>query len=133
MNKFDAMIQLLLEYIDILRSNTELCDQVFDSIMRAFEHSVLTTHQCKFTQFLIFYLCSFNHVYAELFMKRLMEKSVDGNNSTIKQCSAQYLASFVVRASFLRLASRLMFFEVMMAWLLSYIDAIESQYYFDFF
>ena len=121
LEKLDALLLLIFEYLKLLRNST-LCDAVFDSLIRAFDSAIINIHQSKYVQFLIFYCASFEHIYAETFLKRLMDKSVDGSLIS-RQASAQYLTSFVIRASFLRLSTRLACFELMISWLIQYASA----------
>ena len=45
--KLDALMTLMFEYLRLLRSagSTDLCDQVFESLLRVFETTILRTHK----------------------------------------------------------------------------------------
>ena len=104
-------------------SSGDLCDEVFSSLLRVFERSILRTHNSRFLQFLLFYYCSFKHVYAESFLRYLMEKGFEVQTSAVeRQNSALYIASFVARASFLRHASAIVVFEMLLKWTHAYTE-----------
>lgn len=101
----------------------DLCDEVFSSLLRVFERSILRTHNSRFLQFLLFYYCSFKHVYAETFLKYLMTTGFEVQTSNVeRQNSALYIASFVARASFLRHASAIVAFEMLLKWTHAYTE-----------
>jgi hypothetical protein len=91
-------------------------------------HSPCVLLQSRFTQFLVFYYCSIKHVYAEAFIRRLAEKLLDHNtNSVERHNAASFIASFVSRASVLRHATAVSWFEVLLEWLHHYIDAQKKR------
>jgi len=109
-------------------SSGDLCDEVFSSLLRVFERSILRTHNSRFLQCLLFFFCSFRHVYAETFLKYLLERGFDVAVSSVeRQNSALYIASFVARSAFLRQASAGVAFEMLLKWTHAYtLHHIES-------
>jgi len=102
-------------------SASDLCDEVFSSLLRVFERSILRTHNSRFLQFLLFYYTSFSHTYAEAFLSYLLERGFEGSVSAVeRQNAALYIASFVARAAFLRHASALHSFELLLKWTHAY-------------
>lgn len=101
----------------------DLCDEVFSSLLRVFSRSILRTHNSRFLQFLLFYYCDFKHLYAETFLKYLMEKAFDVHTPTVERVGASsYIASFVARAKYLRHASAVVAFEMMLKWSQAYTE-----------
>jgi len=49
---------------------------VFRALLHVFDASILPTHRLRFTQYVLFLYCSFNHQYAERFINFAMEKVV---------------------------------------------------------
>ena len=104
-------------------AQVELCDEVFSSLLRVFSRSILRTHNSRFLQFLLFYYCDFKHLYAETFLKYLMEKAFDVHTPTVERVGASsYIASFVARAKYLRHASAVVAFEMMLKWSQAYTE-----------
>jgi len=127
--KLDAMMQLMFEYLRLLFSvsyseeGEALQDQVFGSLLRVFEGVVLRTHKSKYVQFLLFFYCASQRKYAEMFLRRLLEKAFDKDAPSIdRQNAAAYVASFVARAAFLRHASATVSFELLIRWMHGYVE-----------
>ena len=74
--------------------------QLFDSLLQIFEMNVLTTHRCKYVQFLLFYLCTKDpHHLPERFVDRLTQLALDTKQPfVLRQSALAYLASFLVRS-----------------------------------
>jgi hypothetical protein len=112
--KLDEMMDLMFEYVQstLSRSPEELNplfgamqsggDWLFESVMRIFESLVLLTHKCKFTQFMVFFMCSRTPEYARAFLSYLTAVAVDAKRDpTTRLSCVAYLGSFLARANFL--------------------------------
>ena len=114
-NKLDAMLLLMFEFIERgcasdardaagVSRPTEAAQQLFESLLAAFEASLLHTYKCKCTQFLLFYCCSFHAEFARTFVHVLLAQvRSEQLHTEARIASAAYLASFVARARFLPL------------------------------
>uniref|UniRef100_A0A6B2L176 RNA polymerase I-specific transcription initiation factor RRN3 n=1 Tax=Arcella intermedia TaxID=1963864 RepID=A0A6B2L176_9EUKA len=98
--KLDQIINILILYIQSCPDK----DEIFKILMTVFEQTILTTHQSKYTQFIIFYICQMKYNYVQNFVfKVLLEKVVNPSCPlTIRQAATAYLASFIGRAKFVQ-------------------------------
>jgi RNA polymerase I-specific transcription initiation factor RRN3 len=102
MLKLDGMISLLFQHLDreLSSGSPEQNSITFDQIVSIFRRSVLTTHNSRHTQYLLF---RFTQLYPDLytrFMKSLGSVAFDRNRSIAIRISAiSYLASFAARGS----------------------------------
>ena len=124
-NKLDAMLVLMFDFIERACSpdggNAERAQQLFDSLLAAFENSLLHTYKCKCTQFLLFYCCSFKPAYASTFVHVLLTQlRSEQLHTEARIVSAAYLASFVARARYLPLESALDAVGQLLAWASDY-------------
>lgn len=124
-NKLDAMLVLMFDFIERACSpdggNAERAQQLFDSLLAAFENSLLHTYKCKCTQFLLFYCCSFKPAYASTFVHVLLTQlRSEQLHTEARIVSAAYLASFVARARYLPLESTLDAVGQLLAWASDY-------------
>ncbi|KAI3426053.1 hypothetical protein D9Q98_008021 [Chlorella vulgaris] len=74
----------------------------FETLLAAFERSVLLTHRSKFTQFLLFYSCrQAPEPRCRAFLRLLINRMVDRQQPPIaRSACAAYAASFLARAAF---------------------------------
>ena len=74
MEKLDELMCLMFEYLSQVRqrASDEFSDEVFESLLRVFERTILRTHKSRFTQFLLFFFASSKNNYAEAFVRRLV-------------------------------------------------------------
>ena len=124
-NKLDAMLVLMFDFIERACSpeagDAERAQQIFDSLLAAFETSLLHTYKCKCTQFLLFYCCSFNAAFACTFVQVLLTQlRSEQLHTEARIASAAYLASFVARARFLPLEAALDAVGELLAWASEY-------------
>lgn len=105
-DKLDNMMVLLVQFIDGKlaedSSNGVVRDRLFMQLLRIFEDHILMVHRSKFVQFLLFYIASRDHKFAQAFSKLLMSIFLDVRNPFLKRQSAVvYLGSYFARATFL--------------------------------
>ncbi len=56
-DKMDMLMDMTFDHLQICMKQYH-GNLVFDTLIRSFQTTILDTHKCKFTQFLIFYMCS---------------------------------------------------------------------------
>lgn len=73
--------------------------RLFDMLLPIFESNILTTHRCKYVQFLLFYLCTKDtQRLPTRFIDRLTELALDPQEPLVlRQSALAYLASFLAR------------------------------------
>ncbi|GFR40492.1 hypothetical protein Agub_g1060 [Astrephomene gubernaculifera] len=101
-NKMDSMMELAFEHLGKRIAAGEL-RRLWDTLLSAFERTVLNTHRSKFTQFLLFYTCMHNPTVCPASLIRLLLLRLrDARQPPITRAAcAAYLASFLARAAFL--------------------------------
>ena len=104
-DKLDILMDIMFGYLD------ECCEEggraeeeaVFAILLELFHRSVLDTHRCKFTQFLLFYHCRRGDAYSTRFIESLLAKAFDSGVPPVTRCAAAaYLSGFVARAGYLK-------------------------------
>jgi RNA polymerase I-specific transcription initiation factor RRN3 len=97
--------------------------QLFVSLLRVFDRAILRTHNSRFTQFLVFYVCSFEQKFANDFVHHLLTLIFDTHKySPIERnAAACYLASFLARASFLWHATIVLGLTMLARWTAAYL------------
>lgn len=129
-DKLDTLMCLVFEYLSLVSraGDPKLCNDVFNSLLKVFERSILKTHKSRFTQFLLFFICSVKHTYTEAFLRKLLEITFNINASVSERMSAvSYAASFVARASYLRSATTAYTFEILLQWVHEYIELFNEE------
>ena len=77
----------------------------------------------------MFYLCHFRPSFAEGFVQRLLKVCTDIKTPQNERCfAAAYVGGFVSKAKYLRNASCLTTFEILLQWSLAYIDLYNRNY-----
>ncbi|GAX81547.1 hypothetical protein CEUSTIGMA_g8975.t1 [Chlamydomonas eustigma] len=100
-NKMDSLMELMLKYF-MRRQDAGAGSDLWSCMLSIFERSILSTNRSKFTQYLVFYLCSCepeprcNHL-VEMLLSGLRD---DRQPEVTRSACAAYLASFLARASF---------------------------------
>ncbi|CAB9518332.1 specific transcription initiation factor RRN3 [Seminavis robusta] len=137
--KLDALLLLTFQFVEAkgagsiggLRSLYECC-------MASFESAILITHQSKFVQFLIFYICGLESQLLEGNMQQhatlnhdfaadLIKITFDPYRSTVvRQSAACYLASFVSRAKFVEADTAIESVCALLKWANAYIASVQE-------
>ncbi|PNH03401.1 RNA polymerase I-specific transcription initiation factor RRN3 [Tetrabaena socialis] len=101
-NKLDSMMELAFEHL-AKRIAAGDQRQVWETLLSAFERTVLNTHRSKFTQFLLFYSCLSSPGHSPHGLLRLLFTRLrDTRQPAITRAAcAAYLASFLARSAFL--------------------------------
>lgn len=98
--------------------------------MKAFDRSILLTHQCKYIQFIIFYICQLKSLYFENFaMNHLLPLVLDEQSHVdIRLSSASYIGSFLGRSKFAPLECTLKICLKLADWIHNYITERSANY-----
>lgn len=104
----DVMMLCLFEFLEVHLSRpgneqvTPMEGRLVASMMEVFRGTILLTHQCRFVQFLFFYMASLRPNWTEAVLSCCLTSVFSPNEPMQKRLiSGAYLASFVSRASFL--------------------------------
>ena len=77
----------------------------------------------------MFYFCHFRVSFAEGFVKRLLQVCTDTKTPHYERCfAAAYVGGFVSKAKYLRHASCLTTFEILLQWAVGYIQVYNRTY-----
>ncbi|ORX55863.1 RNA polymerase I-specific transcription initiation factor RRN3 [Piromyces finnis] len=124
--KLDGMLNILFEYISKL-SNDER-DEMFEILMEIFQKTILPTHNSRYTQFLIFYLCSYSPVYVNNFVCLLAQKVITASvPSVIQVASSAYISSFVARAKYMEVGPVKTILQLLTKFALNYVEMNEHR------
>ena len=149
--RLDALLCLLMRYLSSLQQQqrqsavgltdgsavgapssgggSALSDDVFFSLLRVFSASILPTHRVQLVPFVLLYVCSLSHTYAESFLRWLLERAFDESvQPAVRVACVSYVQSFVARASFLRHVSVALTFRHMLEWTAQLSDYTELQW-----
>ena len=121
--KLDTLMFLIFEHLQsVASSNKKSPRQLYKMLLPSFESVILTTHRCKFVQFIVLYLCGLDErksrgpgcdavigdeadkldqpqLFRE-FASKLIDIVLDPYRATVtRQSAACYLASFISRTS----------------------------------
>ena len=130
----DQLMCLIFDYIKIINEDEDdnnLLNELYQTICRVFESTILSTSGLESVQFIIFYLCSFRTQFAEEFVSRLMRLCTDTKRPTHERCfAAGYIGGYVSKAKYLRHTSAFNTFEVLIQWIAAYIQLYKKRYFF---
>jgi len=126
--KLDGCISLIINWIK--DSNETRRNEIFSSLMKAFDQSILLTHQCKYTQFIIFYICQLKSTYFECFViNHLLSLLLDDNCAGLIRISASsYIASFLGRSKFAPLQCTIKVCNRLAKWIHNYIYQHQNKH-----
>ena len=107
--KLDGVMLSLFEYLDQQISNDNgKASRLFEGLTSTLEGPILSTHRCKYVQFVLFYLASRDpsgHV-PTLLMKRLAALAIDDTLPVVaRQAALAFLSSYLVRSRSLSAAA----------------------------
>eukprot|EP00484_Ammonia_sp_Unknown_P030177 CAMPEP_0197030300 /NCGR_PEP_ID=MMETSP1384-20130603/9558_1 /TAXON_ID=29189 /ORGANISM="Ammonia sp." /LENGTH=614 /DNA_ID=CAMNT_0042459617 /DNA_START=12 /DNA_END=1856 /DNA_ORIENTATION=+ len=126
----DQLMCLMFDYIKIIADDHhDLLNEVYQTMSRIFESTILSTHEITSVQFIMFYLCSFRSQFAEEFVSRLMKLCTDTHRPSHERCfAAGYIGGYVSKAKYLRHMSAFTAFDILIQWLLAYTQIYKKQY-----
>lgn len=120
-DKMDSLMELTLSHLRHRISRGEI-QNVWKSLLDAFEGIVLQTHRSKFTQFVVFYVASTSPVYcSKSLLHLLLSKLSDKNQAQIvRSACAAYIGSFLARAAYVPEVAVIETFHKLADWCMRY-------------
>jgi RNA polymerase I-specific transcription initiation factor RRN3 len=120
-DKMDILMEMTIEHLKVCADEGRL-PQVYDTLMHSFQSTILNTHKSKFTQFLVFYLCSLapktcGANFASMLCDIFVNKSRPSNT---RMTAAAYLSSYLSRAKYLPLSVVSVSLRRLVDWCLQY-------------
>ncbi|KAL5705953.1 hypothetical protein ACHQM5_024176 [Ranunculus cassubicifolius] len=98
--KLDKLMVLTCEYIKSCADSGRLIE-VFESLLRSFQHSILNAYKSKFAQFIMFYACSLDpDTCGVRFAVTLADTFVHGASLRDRMSAVAYLSSYLSRGRF---------------------------------
>ena len=125
--KLDALVSMMLDYVsDVSRCDDEL-DGLFNNLLDAFGRVIIPTHRLRYTQFILFYICSYKRKYYDLFIGTLIGLIISHKTSSnIRISAAAYIGSFVSRAKYIEISSARYSLHLLNNFIHSYLDRNEA-------
>ncbi|KAH7421980.1 hypothetical protein KP509_13G084500 [Ceratopteris richardii] len=120
-DKMDVLMDMTLQHLQRCAEAGRI-EQVFNILMTSFQSTILDTYKSKFTQFLIFYMCSQSPLtLSEKFTSLLCEILTSSQRApNTRMSAAAYLASFLARARYVPLCIVSSCLRRMVEWCISY-------------
>lgn len=127
--KLDSCMKIVFDYLQ-RSSHLENCEEVmkclFTNFLSIFSNSILRTYELNSTQFVMFYICSFNKEFGRNFIHFLFQRIFDESMyPEARRVSIAYAGSFLARAKFLDENVILESLNSLLLYLRSYIDRKE--------
>lgn len=127
-DKMDLMMDMTFEHLQLCVKQGH-GNQVFETLISSFQTTILDTYKSKFTQFLVFYLCSLapatcGSSFASLLCDIFISKTRPPNT---RMSAAAYLASYLARASYLPQSVVLESVRRLLEWCVSYAQLAEDR------
>ena len=127
-HKMDVMMDMAFEHLQMCVTNGHGI-QVFEALIKSFQTTILETYESKFTQFLVFYMCSLapatcGNTFTSLLCDIFVSKSWPAHT---RMAAAAYLASFLARAKYLPLSVVLESVTRLLEWSVSYAQLAEDR------
>lgn len=121
--KMDEIMLILFEYLKEQMESLENRKVLFRILQKAFEKFIMLTHRSKYTQFLIFYVCSYDSSFVERFVGRLVDWYCSEESPVLtRQTCCVYCASFICRANFISIDIIRSVLYFSLTWINKYID-----------
>jgi RNA polymerase I-specific transcription initiation factor RRN3 len=135
--RVEGCMKIVIEYLQVVAKelegredfqSQEVMHALFGSLLRAFETVIIRTKGSRAVQFILLFFCQYDHLYYETVLKRLVERILEPTESVVvrKSC-VDYIASFLVSASYVRHATLLHLWKLLLAWVHEYVQLFEEQ------
>ncbi|KAI9297522.1 RNA polymerase I-specific transcription initiation factor RRN3 [Neoconidiobolus thromboides FSU 785] len=99
--KLDIMLEILFLYLSEIDYTTTHGHIIYTLILTSFDKLILKTFKSRYTQFIVFYLCSKNKQFADNFLGDLFKSLFSEQIPQVTRiASAAYIGSFIARAKF---------------------------------
>ena len=119
----DEIMVILFEYLKEQMASLDNRKVLFRILQKAFEKFIMLTHRSKYTQFLLFYVCSFDPSFVERYVGRLVDWYCSEESPVLtRQTCCAYCASFICRANFISIDIIRSVLYFSLTWINKYID-----------
>jgi RNA polymerase I-specific transcription initiation factor RRN3 len=109
-------------------SATSFQTEMYHILLDSFDRTVLRTLQSRYTQFLLFYICSLDASYADGFAAHLFKHITDPLRPNVTRIAASsYIASYVARAKFMKPETIQRIVGNLSEWCISLLDKYEAE------
>lgn len=127
-DKMDEIMCMTLEHIRVRADRGEI-QQVYKAVERSFLTTILVTHKSKFTQFLLFFLCSLAPASCGVAFANLLCGIAISPTRTMetRMSAAAYLASFLARSKFIPLSAIMDCLARLTSWCKEYANVEEER------
>ncbi|KAI8328193.1 RNA polymerase I-specific transcription initiation factor RRN3, partial [Chlamydoabsidia padenii] len=99
--RLDTLMQLVFTYFSSNTSLTTHAD-IYPILLDSFDRTILKTLRSRYTQFLLFYICSMDPSYTDGFLAHLFQHLTDPLRPNVTRiAAAAYISSYVARAKFM--------------------------------
>ncbi|KAL4446456.1 hypothetical protein ABPG74_001197 [Tetrahymena malaccensis] len=112
------------------KDKAQIEDKFFKIFLNVFSEQILITHQSKYVQFIIFYLCSLRNSFQNAFLNHLVKNITEKNPLIYKSTqinSIYYLGSYIARAKYIENESIRKIFEYLINHLNKYIQKFDER------
>lgn len=114
---------ILFEYLKEQMASLDNRKVLFRILQKAFEKFIMLTHRSKYTQFLLFYVCSFDPSFVERYVGRLVDWYCSEESPVLtRQTCCAYCASFICRANYISIDIIRSVLYFSLTWINKYID-----------
>ncbi|KAI8074995.1 RNA polymerase I-specific transcription initiation factor RRN3 [Gongronella butleri] len=122
--KLDSMMSLVLSHVAKKQGSDERHD-MYNVLLESFDRTVIKTLKSRYTQFLIFYMCSMDTHFSDHFLEHLLQLITDPMRPSVNRiAAAAYVSSYVARAKFMEPAA----IQKTVAVLCSYCEQLLDHY-----
>ncbi|XP_047310578.1 RNA polymerase I-specific transcription initiation factor RRN3-like [Impatiens glandulifera] len=126
--KLDSLLVLMFEHLKSCHENGRLV-KIFETLLKSFEMTVMSAHEPKFTQFVLFYACSLDPDNCGVRFANLLADIFTQKTYPLKKrrIAIAYLAGFLSRANFLPLTFVVKMLQRLVNWCWTYCQVQESE------
>jgi len=128
--KVDVLLEVLFDFCDSQSKKKKGGMRLFELLLRIFSELVLPRKNCKFTQFLMFYICRKRHEYVEKYVSFLLSRSLGHVKCarSLRMASINYLGSFMARGLYIKDEMSEYALHSLLDWLARYLESFNCQY-----
>ncbi len=123
----DQLMSQMFDYLAEFRTQPDF-PVISRALMLGFERTVLTTYRSKYTQFLVFFMCSFSGDLSGSLLQMLHQRLFDvASSPQVREACALYIGSFLARAVYIPIETVGESLDMLQKFLLGYLDALYRQ------
>ncbi|ORX60624.1 RNA polymerase I-specific transcription initiation factor RRN3 [Hesseltinella vesiculosa] len=99
--KLDSMMYLVLGHL-AAKQSPDARNDMYSILLDTFDRTIIKTLKSRYTQFLMFYLCSMDGHFSDSFLEHLLQLIMDPLRPNVHRiAAAAYVSSYVARAKFM--------------------------------